>query len=111
MGMIFLFFLYLAVIFLCIFALWKTFEKAGKPGWAAIVPFYNMYVMLEIAGRPGWWLVLMFIPFVNLIFSFIVTLDIARCFGKGSGFGVGLFFLPFIFFPILAFGDTKFTGK
>jgi len=101
----------LAVIFVCIAALWKTFEKAGKPGWAAIVPFYNTYVMLEIAGRPGWWLLLMFIPFVNLIFSFIVSLDIARCFGKGAGFGVGLFFLPFIFFSILAFGDAGYTGK
>ncbi len=110
MGLIFLVFVYLAIIFVCIAALWKTFEKAGKPGWAAIVPIYNTYVMIQIAGRPGWWLLLMFIPLVSLIFYFIVSLDIARCFGKGAGFGVGLFFLPLIFFPILAFSDAEFTG-
>ncbi len=108
---IFMFFIFIAIIFLCIAALWKTFEKAGKPGWAAIVPIYNTYVMIQIAGRPWWWLLLMFIPFVGIIICFIISIDIARCFGKGAGFGVGLSFLPFIFFPILAFGDAKFTGK
>ena len=103
--------IYIAIIVVCFVALWKIFEKAGKPGWAAIVPFYNMYVMIKITGRPGWWFLLMFIPLVNIVISFIISLDIARCFGKGFGFGVGLSFLPFIFFPILAFGDAKFSGK
>ena len=111
MGLIFLFFFYLAIIFVCIAALWKIFEKVGKPGWVAIIPFYNTYVLIQIIGRPGWWFLLMFIPLVNIVISFIISIDIARCFGKDFGFGVGLAFLPFIFLPILAFGDAKFTGK
>jgi chromate transport protein ChrA len=100
----------LAIVVLAIAGLWKTFEKAGQPGWAAIVPIYNIYVAVTIAGRPWWWLLLWFIPFVNFIIGIIVFLDIAKKFGKGTGFGVGLFFLPFIFFPILGFGDARYQG-
>lgn len=99
---------YLLFIALMLVANWKVFEKAGEPGWACLVPFYNIYVLLRIAGRPGWWLILAFIPIVNLIL--IVTIfDIARRFGKGIGFGLGMFFLPFIFYPILGFGDAEFS--
>jgi uncharacterized protein DUF5684 len=101
---------WLAIIVLMIAALWKVFEKAGEPGWAAIIPIYNLYIMLKIAGRPGWWLLLYFIPFVNFIISIIVSIDIAKRFGKSTGFALGLVFLPFIFYPMLAWGDASYTA-
>lgn len=98
-------------LMLVVFAgIWKTFEKAGKPGWAAIVPIYNVWVMLQIAGKPGWWLLLMFIPLVNLVIAIMVSIAIAERFGKGTGFGLGLAFLGFIFYPILGFGDATYSG-
>lgn len=108
-GAIFLI-VYFALIFVVIAGIWKTFAKAGKPGWAAIVPIYNIIVLLEIAGRPLWFVVLFFIPFVNVIAAIIVFIDIAKAFGKGAGFGLGLALLGFIFFPILGFGDAKYQG-
>jgi len=86
------------------------FEKAGQPGWAAIIPFYNIYVLTQIAEKPEWWLILFFIPLVNLIASIMVWSAISTRFGKGDGFTVGLVLLSFIFIPILAFGDAKYKG-
>jgi Family of unknown function (DUF5684) len=103
--------IYLAIAVLYFAGLWKTFAKAGEPGWGAIVPFYNIYLICKIGGRPGWWLILFFIPCVGIIIAIIVSLDIAKNFGKGSGFGLGLGFLPFIFFPILGFGDARYLGN
>ena len=100
---------WLALVVVLVASWWKMFEKAGQPGWAAIVPIYNLYILLKVAGRPGWWLVLAFIPFVNLILV-IVPFDVARRFGKGVGFGVGLLFLGIVFYPILAFGDAQYQG-
>jgi ABC-type sulfate transport system permease subunit len=89
-------------------ALWKVFEKAGEPGWAAIVPIYNLVVLLKIAGRPLWWIILFIIPFVNFIIGIVVAFDVAKRFGKGAGFALGLVFLPFIFYPVLAWGDASY---
>ncbi len=100
--------LVLAILILA--GLWKTFEKAGLPGWGAIVPIYNAYLMLKIAGRPGWWLLLYLIPCVNVIIAIVVVLDIAKNFGKGAAFGLGLFILPFVFYLILGFGDARYLG-
>jgi hypothetical protein len=99
-----------AFIIFEIAGLWKTFEKAGKPGWASIVPIYNVVVMLGIAGRPLWWIVLLFVPIVNVVILVIIAIDIAKAFGKGTGFGLGLAFLGFIFYPILGFGDAQYIG-
>jgi hypothetical protein len=99
----------LAIIVLVIASFWKVFTKAGQPGWAAIVPIYNAYILLKIAGRPGWWLLLYFIPLVNLVIAILVSIDVAKAFGKGGGFGVGLLFLSFIFYPILGFGDAAYV--
>jgi hypothetical protein len=101
---------YFAIIILLIAAMWKVFSKAGQPGWAAIIPIYNIYVLCKVAGRPGWWLLLMFIPLVNLIIAIILNIDIAKNFGKGVGFGIGLIILPFIFYPILGFGSAQYQG-
>jgi uncharacterized membrane protein YhaH (DUF805 family) len=103
--------LYLAVIVLLIAAMWKIFTKAGKPGWAALVPIYNIIVLLEIAGKPAWWVVLFLIPFVNLIVAIVVAIAVAKNFGKGTGFGLGLAFLGFIFAPMLAWGDAQYNPQ
>jgi len=88
---------------------WKVFTKAGQPGWAAIVPFYNVYVMLQIANKPAWWLILMFIPVANLIVAVLVSIAIAEKFGKSTGYGIGLALLGFIFYPMLGFGDAQYN--
>jgi uncharacterized protein DUF5684 len=102
--------LYVAVVVLEIVAMWTVFTKAGRPGWASIVPIYNLYVLLKVAGREGWWIVLFLIPLVNVVVWFIVAIDLAKCFGKTAGFGVGIALLSFVFIPILAFGDARYLG-
>lgn len=96
---------------LMIAAMWKVFAKAGRPGWAAIIPFYNIYVLLKVAGRPGWWLVLFIIPVVNLVVSIIVSLDVAKSFGKSGAFGFfGLWLFGIVGYPVLGFGDARYQG-
>lgn len=91
--------------------MWKVFEKAGKPGWAAIVPIYNIIILLQIIGKPLWWIVLLLIPIVNLVVFIIVSMEVAVCFGKSKGWGVGLlFFLGFIGYPLLGFGDATYKA-
>jgi hypothetical protein len=99
----------LAILVVIIAGGWKVFTKAGQPGWAFIIPIYSAYILLKIAGKPGWWLILLLIPFVNIIFGIIALIALARNFGKGVGFAMGLLFLSFIFFPILGFGDAKYA--
>lgn len=103
----------ISLVFFVIVAIgmWKVFEKAGKPGWAAIVPFYNLVVLLEIGGKPVWWIVLiLLVPIANLVCAIIMHLEVAKAFGKDTGFGLGLAFLPFIFYPILGFGQARYQG-
>jgi hypothetical protein len=103
-------FIFLGVVVLYAIAAWQLYVKAGQPGWAALIPFYNWYVLLKIVGRPGWWLILFFIPFVNIVVWIIVYLDLAKSFGKGVGFALGLIFLSFIFLLILSFGSAQYVG-
>lgn len=100
----------LALLVLMLAALWRVFTKAGQPGWAALIPFYNLYVLLQIAGKPGWWLILMLIPLVNLFIGIITLAALAANFGKGVGFTIGLILLPIVFYPILGFGGAQFHG-
>ena len=102
--------IYLAVIIASVAGMWKVFAKAGKPGWGAIVPIYNIVLLLEIVGKPIWWLLLLFIPCVGIVVSVILFIELAKCFGKGAGFGLGLALLSPIFFPLLGFGDAKYRG-
>ena len=106
----FLWIVYVAVIVFYLVSMWRVFEKAGQPGWAVIVPIYNIYILLKVAGKPGWWLVLMFIPLVNIVVDILVQVNVAERFGQSGGFAVGLVFLPFIFYPILAFGEATYRG-
>ena len=100
----------LAIAVVYIAGLWKTFDKAGKPGWAAFIPIYNVFLWLDIAGRPIWWIILLLIPLINIVVGIIMSIDIARNFGKGVGFGLGLAFLGVIFYPILGFGNARYQA-
>ena len=100
----------LGLSILMIISMWKIYVKAGKPGWGSIIPIYNLILLLEIVKRPGWWLILLLIvPVANLVCSIIMLFDLAKSFGKGTGFGFGLLFLGIIFYSILAFGDAEYT--
>ena len=100
----------LLIALFVIVAMWKVFTKAGQPGWASIIPIYNLYVWCKIVGRPWWWILLMLIPFVNFIILIILCIDMAKSFGKGAGFGIGLALLGIIFWPILGFGSAQYQG-
>ncbi len=89
---------------------WKIIEKAGKPGWASIIPIYNVIVMLQIAGKPEWWFLLLLVPVANVIIAIITIIALAEKFGQETGFAIGMLLLPIIFYPILAFGDSKYQG-
>ena len=102
---------YLVILVLVVAGLWRVFTKAGEAGWKAIIPIWDVLVLLRIAGRPWWWIILLLIPLVNLIVWLIVMLDLAKSFGKGGGFGVGLWLLSFIFIPILGFGSATYQGE
>jgi len=98
---------YVLLILFSIIVGWRVFSKAGKPGIACIIPIWQTIVFCQIGGKPGWWLFLYCIPGVNIVIHVLVCLGIAHQFGKGAGFGLGLMFLPIIFFPILAFGSAQ----
>lgn len=104
----------LIISVISIVAMWKVFKKAGKPGWASIIPVYNLVVMFQICGINPLMVILMFIPFVNFIaipvLSIMQNIKLAKKFGKSGGFAVGLIFLNFIFMLILAFGNAKYEA-
>ena len=101
--------LYAVIWILYIVSLWKIFTKANLQGWGSIIPFYNVYLQIKLAWKPWWWLLLLFIPFVNIVILIIITIETGRRFGKGNWFIIWMFFLWFIFYPILAFDDSKYT--
>lgn len=94
---------------LTIIAHWKIFTKAGKPGWASIVPLYNLYILFQIAGYNGWLFLLLLIPFVNVVMMVLVCIRLAKDFGKGYGFALGLLFLNTVFTLILGLGSSKYS--
>ena len=109
-GLMVYYFVLLAIVIITYVFQWKVYEKAGQPGWAAIVPYYNLYVLTKIIGRPWWWILLLFVPFVNIVIIVLMDIDLAKSFGKSAGFGLGLLFLSPIFMAILAFGDAQYQG-
>ena len=102
--------LILACAVMAIIGLWKIFAKAGRNGWESLVPGHNTFVLCEIVGRPTWWVLLTFVPFANLVIMVILSLDIAKVFGKSVGFGVLNIFFPAVMFPILGFGQAQYLG-
>ena len=105
-----LLFFCLAIVVFIYAALWKVFVKAGRPGWEAIIPIYNAYIMTKIAGKPGWWVLMFFLPVVNVIFAIWLYNMISKSFGKDEAFTVGLILLGIVFWPILGFGSAKYLG-
>lgn len=107
-----------------IVARWRIFTKAGKPGWASIVPFYHSYIEFELFWGQGWLflvpIVLAFcnwIPLIgwiagiaNVVIYILHRYKKAESFGERIGFTIGLIFLPQIFDLILAFGHYEYHG-
>ena len=108
--MAFFILIWLALVVVLIAAQWKIFEKAGQPGWACLIPIYNIYILLKIVGKPGWWLIMFIIPVVNFIFLIWTVNMLSKSFGKDEGFTVGLLLLGVVFYPILGFGDAAYQG-
>lgn len=106
-GIVFLL-IVLAILLFTIIGCWKAYSKAGQPGWACIIPIYNILVWLQICGRPAWWILLVLI--IPIIPAIIVCIDFAKSFGKGAMFGIGIALFPFIFLPILGFGSATYQG-
>lgn len=101
-------FIGLIVAVLMIAGLWMMFTKAGRPGWAAIIPIYNVYVMLKVAGMSGWWLIAFFVPFVNFFVGLYLYWQLSKAYGHGFGYWLGMIFLPLIFFPLIGFGSSQY---
>ena len=109
-GLILVLVIFALVIFMLV-AMWKVFTKAGKPGWAALVPIYNSYILCEIAGRPGWWTLLTLIPYVNYVIFLLIAIDVAKAFGKSTAFGVvGLWLFGPVGYAMLGFGGATYQG-
>ena len=100
----------LALFLLIIVGQWVIFQKAGQAGWKSLIPFYNMYILMVISGKPGWWMFLLFVPLVNVIILLFAFLSLAKKFGRSELFGIGLFLLPMIFIPLLAFSGSEYEG-
>jgi len=101
----------LAIALVVIIAMWKVYTKAGQPGWAILIPIYNLYILLKIAGRPGWWIILCCIPFVNLVIAILLAIDVAKSFGKSAAWGVVLLFLLCgLGYLVLGFGKATYVG-
>jgi hypothetical protein len=98
------------IFIMMVVAWWKVFTKAGEAGWKSLIPFYNLYVLCRIAGKSFWWFLLMFVPVVNLFVAFVIAISIAHKFGKSFLFGLGLLFLPVLFYPILGFGSSTYRA-
>jgi len=98
----------ITVVAAMVAGMWRVFQKADQPGWWACFPIFNLVGLLKVGSEPMSALWFMLIPLVNVVLIFGLLLRVARYFGKGLGFGLGLVFLPFIFFPILGFGNAEY---
>ncbi len=107
---IFLGVIYLAIMVVMIVSWWKIFTKAGKPGWAILIPIYSILVYLEIIGKPWWWLIMLIIPIVNIVFMIWAVNMLSKSFGQSEGFTVGLLLLGIIFIPVLGLGKFQYKG-
>lgn len=100
--------IFLLLLIAVIVGWWKIFEKAGEPGWACLIPLYNVWVFVRIAGRQWYWFIALFIPIISLIAAIILSLDMCKRFGKPLIFAAGLLLLPWIFYPILGFSQARY---
>ncbi|HEY3326460.1 MAG TPA: DUF5684 domain-containing protein [Novimethylophilus sp.] len=101
--------IWLLVLAAVLAGMWKVFEKAGRQGWEAIVPIYNLYVLTLIVGQPWWLVILSLIPIVGILVMAFLAFKLAERFGQGIPFAIGMIFLPFVFYPLLGFGDAQYS--
>jgi Family of unknown function (DUF5684) len=100
-------FVYLIIVVLIIASFWVVFTKANQPGWASLIPIYNLYIMSKMNGRSAVWTIVYLIPLIGQI---LLGQDVAKSFGQSAGYGIGLWLLPFVFYPMLAFGSATYVG-
>ena len=109
-GMLVMIIFISVVVILMAAGMWRIFEKAGEPGWACLVPIYNLYVYCKIIGKPWYWMFLMCLPYIGTIWQIWSHNMLSKSFGKENGFTVGLVIVPFIFYPILGFSSDQYLG-
>jgi len=102
---------WLAIVVVLLAAYWRIFAKAGRPGWVSLIPIYNIVTLLQITGRSGWWILGMCVPLLNIFVAIRLVFELARAFGRGIGFGLGLLLLSPIFVPVLGFGGSQYVGR
>ena len=102
--------IYLIILVAIIAGLWKIYTKAGKPGWAVLIPIYNLIVLLQIVGKPIWWIVLFIIPIANIVAFILVYIELIKKFGQPTWHVIALILLPFVYIPYLGFGDVKYQA-
>lgn len=103
-------FMYLILGVISVVSMWRIFTKAHQPGWAAVVPVYNLYILTQVAGRSGWWVVWLLIPGINIIAAIFLANDLAKSFGQGIGMAVLIILVSVIGLPTLAFGPYEYQG-
>ena len=104
---IFMYIIAIAASILLLVSMWKVFKKFGKPGWAAIIPIYNIYIMCEIAEKEWWYILLLCVPIANIYAMYVLYSAIANKLGKSTGFVIGMILVPYVFWPILAFSKSE----
>jgi len=102
--------IFLGILIAFIASYWIIFTKAGESGWKCLIPIYNFIILLNITKKPIWWIILMFIPLINIGVIILINIALSESFGKGTGFGIGLTLLPIVFAPLLAFGDAEYVS-
>jgi hypothetical protein len=87
---------------------WKIFEKAGIAGWVALIPVLSWFGILKLLGRSYLWILFFIIPFTYPVTRVVASVLVARRFGKGWVYGLGLAFAPFLFEPHLGLSDARY---
>lgn len=100
----------LVLVVLQVVGLWLVFEKAGRSGWQALVPLYNLFVLVDILDRSDWWVLWLLIPVVGFVFWFLLCDDLANAFGYGTAMTLALFLVPVLALPWLGLGSHKFSA-
>jgi hypothetical protein len=100
-------FLFIGLAVFVIASIWKVYDKAGEPGWSVLIPIYGQIVMARIGGKSAWWVLALFLPGIGIIAAVVLAVGVAERFEKTALFGLGLAFLPFLFYPMLAYGDAE----
>lgn len=100
----------IALSVVAIIGKWKMYKKAGVDGWESLIAGHNFIVEMKLGGIPTYWYFLIFVPFGIIAISCWKQMELAKSFGKSTGFGIGLILLNPIFTAILGFGKAQYLG-